>query len=252
MRKKLCIIAMVSTVALTGCTSVPDLSKVDNNLAAQYMADSLLQNDESYSGLAEYDHSVLEETPTPKPTVTPTSAPSEDTGDDGQSSSDGGSDRDEGASVSSDTANKSNDTENAASAMQQVSVTEVFGVSGVEVKAVKYQMVKSYGSKYASCTAASGKKLVVVQFKVSNTTGSAKKVNLAKAGVQASLNVNGQSAGSALMTIVEGDLQYMNTRIAAGKKKQGVLIFEIDSSTKIESVEVHLAAEQKEATVTVQ
>lgn len=249
MRKKLCITAMVMTVVLTGCTSVPDLSKVDNDLAAQYMADSLLKNDESYSGISDYDHSVLEDTPTPKPTVAATPTPSVDNGEPGQTGKDNNGSGD-GASVNSNGTDGT--ASSAAPALQQVSASEVFGVSGVEIEAVKYQLVKSYGSQYANCTAADGKKLVVVQFKVSNTTGSAKKVNLVKSGVQASLNVNGQTVGSALLTIVEGDLQYMNTRLAAGKKKQGVLIFEVDKSAKIDSVEVHLSAEQKEAVVAVE
>ena len=43
MRSKLCIITIVACAALTGCSNVPDLSHVDNDLTAQYMADALLK-----------------------------------------------------------------------------------------------------------------------------------------------------------------------------------------------------------------
>ena len=51
MRSKLCIITIVACAALTGCSNVPDLSHVDNDLTAQYMADALLKNDDSYQGV---------------------------------------------------------------------------------------------------------------------------------------------------------------------------------------------------------
>ena len=79
MRSKLCIITIVACAALTGCSNVPDLSHVDNDLTAQYMADALLKNDDSYQGVLDYDHSILEATPSPtaEPTPAVTVAPTQ-------------------------------------------------------------------------------------------------------------------------------------------------------------------------------
>ena len=80
MRSKLCIITIVACAALTGCSNVPDLSHVDNDLTAQYMADALLKNDDSYQGVLDYDHSILEATPSPtaEPTPAVTVAPTQE------------------------------------------------------------------------------------------------------------------------------------------------------------------------------
>ena len=70
MRKKRCVLAFVMVLALTGCgPDVPDLSKLDNDMTGQYMADALLAHDKNYNDSLEYDHSVLE--PTPEPTKKP-------------------------------------------------------------------------------------------------------------------------------------------------------------------------------------
>ena len=76
MKKKLCVLTMMMAAMLTGCTDVPDLSNVDNSLAAQYVADALLRNDKNYDDSLDYDHSILQATPTPAPTPVPTPAPS--------------------------------------------------------------------------------------------------------------------------------------------------------------------------------
>ena len=43
----------------------------------------------------------------------------------------------------------------------------------------------------------------------------------------------------------------MRTKLAAGKKKQGVLLFEVDKGQKIDNVSVTFSAGQKQADVAV-
>lgn len=88
------------------------------------------------------------------------------------------------------------------------------------MKAVSYKLVKSYGSSYANCTASKGKKLLVVQFSISNVSAKAKTIDLSKSGVQASIMINGQAAGDAMLSVVDEDLQHMRTKLAAGKKSK--------------------------------
>lgn len=257
MRSKLCIITIVACAALTGCSSVPDLSRINNDLTAQYMADALLKNDDSYQGTLDYDRSVLEATPTPtvEPTPAATAAPTQDENTDGAntgSSSEGASteniqNKDAASTVSGEPGAQSS----MAPQTEQVSPAQIYGLKGISMKAVSYKLVKSYGSSYANCTASKGKKLLVVQFSISNDASKAKTINLSKSDVQASVMINGQPAGDAMLSVVDGDMQHMKTKLAAGKKKQGVLLFEVDKDQKIESVSVTLSAGQKQADITV-
>ena len=235
MKKKLCIVALGCAVVLAGCgTDVPDLSRVDNNVAAQYVADALLRYDKHYDESLDYDHSLLEPTPTPEPTQAPTSEPE-------GSSAPGDAKGDQGASAPEEGQSFTN-----------VSLSEIYGVSGVTVEQTSYEMKNSYGSQaFAVITPKKGKKLAVIYFRVSNDTGKAMKVNLGKAGVKPWLYLNGENAGGPLLSIADGDLQSFKTKIEAGKKKQGVLLFEVDKSAKINQLEVRFEKGNSQASVPV-
>ena len=234
MKKKLCVLTMVMAAMLTGCTDVPDLSNVDNSLAAQFVADALLRNDKNYDDSLDYDHSILQATPTPAPTPVPTPVPSDGQGaDDGSSVPDGGQ------------GSKAGDS------LESVSVSDIYGIPGINIKAGSYRVTSSYGSSYAVCTPKKGNKLVVVNFSVSNTSKASKKVNLAKKNIQAELLSGTTSLGSPMLSIAEGDLQYFNTTLGGGRKKQGVLVFEVGKSTKLNNVKVRFVKDGKEAVVSV-
>lgn len=234
MKRKLGILVFAVTVVFSGCSyNVPDLSNVDNDLAGQYVADALLRYDKHYDEALEYDHALLQPTPTPVPTAAPaTAAPAGTTSPNGQGTSPNGG-------------------EGAQTALTSVSLSDVYGISGVTVKGNTYQITSSYGTNYAVCQAKKGKKLVAVNFTISNTSKSDKRVNLQKKGVQAELLLDGKSTGGPLLSIVDGDLQSFNTKIAAGKRKQGVLIFEIDKSVKVGDVKVRFVNGNNESVVSV-
>ena len=235
MKKKLCIVALGAAAVLAGCgTDVPDLSRVDNNVAAQYVADALLRNDKHYDESLDYDHSLLEPTPTPEPTQAPTSEPAGSSAPGNTEGAQGASAPEEGQSVTN------------------VSLSEIYGVPGVTVEQTSYEVKNSYGSQaFSVITPKKGKKLAVVYFKVSNGTGKAMTVNLEKAGVKPWLYLNGESAGGPLLSIADGDLQSFKTKIGAGRKKQGVLLFEVDKSAKINQLEVRFEKGNSQASVAV-
>ncbi len=232
MKKKLCVLTMVTVAALTGCSNGPDLSRLDNSLAAQYVADALLRNDKNYDESLDYDHSLLQATPAPTPVPTPVPSDSEN-GESAEKTTPGS----EGAKPSE--------------TVESVSMSDIYGVSGIKLQAGTYRTMSSYGSDFAVCTAKKGNKLVVVNFTVTNTTKKKKQVNLAKVKMQAELLSGDESLGSPLLSIVDGDLQYFNAKMGGGQTKQGVLIFEVSKSTKVNNVKVRFAKGSKEAVVSV-
>ena len=134
---------------------------------------------------------------------------------------------------------------------QKASLSEVYNVTGINVNPVSYETKKNILTSYSSISADNGKKLVIVSFRFKNTSSGAKKVNLARKDISYSLTIGGESYGAPMFTIAEGDMLSFNEKIAAGKSKKGVLIFQVDSSVKVKNIVVKAVKGNKEATVSV-
>lgn len=239
MRRRLCAVTIMTALILTSCgPSVPDLSHVNNDIAAQYVADALLRKDKNYDEGIDYDHSLLQPTPTPMPTPVPVQeADNPGSGNQGTGSS---------AGTGSNTGGATTDGMQNTS-LASVSVTDIYGVNGVTITPTSYQLKNSYGSSAYQIMPQQGNKLAIVYFSISNKSKKAKRVNLAKQNVSAELLVNGNSVGGPLLSFTDNDLQNLNTKIDAGKKKQGVLLFEVAKKTKVSSVEIRFTTDSKEA-----
>ena len=229
MRKRMGIIACILAAALTGCASVPELSQEDNDMAAEYMAGELLKYDKSYNYGFDYDRTVL--IPTPEPTPTPTVKPSEPAATDGGSKGSG----------------SENDI---ADALKEVSLEKINGLSGVSIKQTGYSLRSRYSdSNFAEVSAKDGNRLLVVTFKIKNTSGKAVDIDFSKADVTYALSIDGKGYGTPLHSIINHDMQYFTGKIPAGKSRKGVLIFEIPSSVKIKNAVVTASAKSNVATV---
>ena len=246
MKKRICCIAALTvtvSVALTGCADIPDLSDNDVEIISQYMAGAVLNSTDNYKYSFEYDQSVLMPTPKPTPThmPTPTATP-EAAGSTGGSGSSGGSSGSSGTLSANGAGNGSDST-------IKVNFGEIYGISGINVKQTSYDVTKSLVTQYSSITADKGKKLIAVSFKIKNTSSKSRNVDLAGKEVTYSISIDGKSYGAPLLSIAEGDIQYFNSRIAAGKSKTGVLIFQVDLGTKIKDIVVKAVKGNKEADV---
>ncbi len=234
MKKKYMIsmITVASAVLLTSCASqVPELSELDNNKAAEYMAGEMLKYDEEYSYALDYDRSILDATPTPAPTPTPVVTPKPV-----QNSTDP-----EGAAPG--------DIQGDEPAVQEVSGAEIFGIPGIEVQYTSSSVQKTYGKGYESIVASKGKELLIVRFRIKNTGQDAQKINLFKRKLNYILS-QGEKTITPEHSSAVGDLQYLETTISPGKSKQGVLLFEVDKDTQIEGSSLRIINEMKQTTIT--
>ncbi|MDE6852098.1 MAG: DUF4352 domain-containing protein [Lachnospiraceae bacterium] len=225
------IMTVASAVLLTSCAAqVPELSKFDNDKAAEYMAGEMLKYDADYAYALEYDRSVLEATPTPAPTQAPVVTPKPD-----QSS-----DNPEG-SATGDTPEEP--------AIQEVSGADILGIPGAEIQFVSASVKSSYGSKYESIVASKGKELLILKFQIKNTGQSAQEINLFDQKLDYTLS-QGDQTKTPERTSAEGDLTYFKTKISSGKSKQGVLIFEVDQGSGIDGSSLHIINGMKQTTIT--
>lgn len=238
MKKNLLILmTTVSAVFLTACgAKVPALSKMDNNKAAEYMAGELLKYDEDYAFSLDYDRSVLYVTPTPVPTPTP--APESQGKEDGKN----------GGTSAAGKNGQTGSSTGEAPAMQEVSLSDVYGLNGVTVNVGSSALQKSYGKGYESFVASQGKKLLIVYFKVKNTTDADQKVDLTKNKMQYQLSIDGKTV-SPSQSIARGDLLAFENKIPAGKSEQGILMFEVDKNATVDGSSLMVMNGTKRATV---
>ncbi len=230
MRKRLCAVTVVISILLTGCTSVPDLSNLHNDMEAEYMAGILLKYSEGNDDMLDYDRSVLNPTPTPAPSRTP-------------------------APEQSSTAPEKNDGESGDPGALQtnyVDTKQLNPMEGIVISQESYEMKRSYGSSSIAVQAHKGKRLLVVKFRLKNTGSSQKKVNMQKSDMTYSLEIGENSLGGPLKTILENDLQYYHANLSAGKSSEAVLIFEIGESQKLENAFIYVSDKAKTSRISLQ
>lgn len=225
------IVTVASSVLLTSCAAqVPELSKYDNDKAAEYMAGEMLKYDADYAYALEYDRSILKATPTPAPTKVPVATPKPVQN---PANPEG--------SVTGDTQE--------APAVQQVSGADILGVPGIEIQYVSASMKSSYGKEYESIVASKGKELLILKFQIKNTGQGAQEINLFDQKLDYTLS-QGDQTKKPERTSAEGDLQYLNRKMPSGKSIQGVLMFEVDKGTKIEGSSLQITNGMKQTTIT--
>lgn len=230
MRKRFCVGVIAVALLFTGCTSVPNMSRINNDMEAEYIAGTLLKYDANYDGGLEYDRNLLNATPSPKPTPSPVASPSE------LSSEDDNSVTSQGA---------------ISQPQSYVSLESMAPMKGILLSQETHELKKSYGSDFATVEAEKGKKLLIVKFRIKNTTSKKQKVNMNKKELSYVLEIDGETVGSPLHTIVQGDIQYFNTGIPAGKSKEAVLLFELPDSQKLKNATLYISDGKQTAQVSV-
>lgn len=206
------LVALVLLVALlgTGCgASQTTLTKEENDMVAEYMAGLLLKYDLRYDEKLVYEkeeenepvdsfESVKKEETVPEKIETVTEAEVE--------------------------------TETDASITYQP-ISKIYEADGCTVEyidAKEYQMYpKTKEDNYFLLEAADGKKLLLLNFEVKNDGNEEKTFSLVDSKIQYVLeNKNGKTYRP-LLTVLVDDLQYLDVKIAPGKSKKAVIVFEL-------------------------
>lgn len=235
MKERVFAAVLIISVLLTGCANVQTLTDQDNEIISQYIAGVVLNSSDRYGHSFKYDKSVLN--PTPKPTPTP--SPSPDTDSQGSSGTPGTGSHGNGGS----TGNGSSGI----SVAKRVQLGQIYDIAGINVKPKSVETKKHISTSYSSIAADEGKKLVIVSFVIKNNSSRAVKADFARKDVSYSITIGGESFGSPMLTIAEGDLLSFNEKIPAGGSKKGVLVFQADSSVKVKDVTVRAVKDNKES-----
>ena len=216
----LCAVLAVSVLSLTGCADIKNLSEEQENEIAEYAAGVLLQNSDKYPyRLITKEEKEVTETPTPMPaTPTPTAAQASDAPQESQPEQ---------------TAAAPEDSK------KEVSLDDLYHLKGVSILYTSYCLADKYGS--SQIRAEQGKKLLVAEFSLKNNSGAKKKVKLIdRRKITYQLNVDGTTY-SPQISLLENQLDYLETVIAKGKSQKAVLVFQVDkNATNASSIDLSI------------
>lgn len=222
MKKYLALITILLCLGLNGCMAggSGQLTEEENNMIAEYIAGVLLKYDMRYEDSLQYEDpegetdsasDISEASPEPvKENIKDAATDSSITKEPG-----------EGIPVLEGSPEP-----------VYTDLTDLYGSEGITVSYAGGRVCDSYPDSpqdsYAFIEPSDKeKKLLVLTFKLVNTSSSKKTMNLFDSDIKYKLE--GENGGSTkpLLTFIDNDLQYLNVAIGAGKTKKSLLIFEV-------------------------
>lgn len=228
MKKMLMVALALTGCLLTACSTEIPLDDADTEVVAEYVADMLLRHDADTPSKLVYADPTIEPTvfpaveATPNPTPTPT-VPVGTTPDSTKVPSKDTNNQTDGSAEGQLTANTT-----------PVSLDTIYGYENVTFNVSDYKSYDSYPENASAycITAKSGYKVCVITMEAQNTGEKAVALDMAKKNVTYHLNSGGKWYSS-MQTIMENDAQYLEEKLKAGKKKDIIIVFELEESVDI-------------------
>ncbi len=112
------------------------------------------------------------------------------------------------------------------------SISDCFGLSGVSIEPVGYEVTDFYPqspTEYFVMNATEGNRLVILRFKLSNTSGADMRVDVPYGDVKYKIALNGNTR-NALTTLLVNDLGTYSRDLLAGESEEVVLVGEFGSA----------------------
>lgn len=224
---------LLSAVALSGCLNVKDLDEKQSDLIAEYSAGVLLRYSDTYERRlitreqAAEDDGGTQEGIADSKTATPSLSPSPvSTAPPGQTAA-------------------AEETPGPEETAQEVSLDELYGIDGLKFSYESYEFCSRYpkNSSDSTIVAEDGETMLVVTFRIRNVSGADKKVNLMKSGITYPLEIDGAEYQPSLSMLDNGGLNYLDTKIPAGRTETAVLIYNLSKEKKNAS-SISLAVEK--------
>ena len=213
-------------LVLTGCASSISLTDNESDLVAEYIAGLMFKYDTNYEEALIPPEEVNEEVVvTISPSPTPVSMNGSDKG-----------------TISQNEIKDGNVQANA-------DFTEVIGVKNLEIEYVGYEEKDSLSDNYFNIESGEGKNLVIVKFKLKNTSDKDIKLNLTKSNILYQLDINTGNFQKPLLTFLDNDLRMIDTTIKAKSSLDTVLVFNVSAKVNLDVVNVIVSHSHKTAII---
>ncbi len=196
----------------TGCAGSVDLTEEQEDVIAEYSAGILMQYD------AKYDKKLVmpEGTPMPQPTATPETVEEPTPTPEADESA--------GSSVPAEETEK----------LEEVSLKDLYRVMGMQVSYDSYKICKEYPKKSSAVqiTADEGKSLLVLKFKVKNTTSRTLKIDLIDRQIEYPIDLDGTIYDPTIAAQKNGGMNYLKTNLKPHSTETALLIYNIPDTAK--------------------
>lgn len=224
------MLALIAALGLTGCGKTVVLNEQQTAETAEYIAGLMLKYSKNYTDSLQYP----EETPEPTESPDVTTAP--------------------GITAEPENQNPSATSEENGNQEQEYTLSDIMGISGIEVTADKITTCTEYtgGETGYAIYAKKGEKIVVANLKLKNTTTKDKKVSLVKKQLDYQLTTGDGKKYSAELSLAEDDLVFYNKKIKAGKTAKGKVVFVVSKNAKLAGCKMTVTGSGKSATVQIQ
>ena len=214
------LVCMLCGAMLTGCNEVINLTDEQSALIAEYAADALLKYDLGYEnriaeGEKEADKLAGEEDEPLTEAVTEEEKTEE--------------------ADKSEEKEEASDTETAVGTENDIA--KIAGIAGVSITYKDYLVTDHYpegteGEEFVSLVADAGYNLLIVRFKVTNTTEETADISLLEKELGYQLVCNGKNAAVPMLTILMEDLENLEMSVNPDEEQEAVLVFQIAENMK--------------------
>lgn len=244
MRKLLFVMVMLGGIILTGCARQVDLSEEQNDIIAEYMANTVLKYEENYKEALIYpEETVPEETADGLETDTGDNTAS---GPENEAAAETGEDGKDALEQVDYTGNGENKV-----SVSNMNLSEEMGKGKFKISYQGYILCESYpkDSKkdYFSIGSAKGNHLLVISFDVKNLSDKKENLNLIGSGFGYSLENGSGNTYKPKLTLLVNDIQYINIEIPGGKTQEAIIVFEIPKDTDMSATNLVVTNNEKTA-----
>lgn len=221
-----------------GCSSGIELTEEENNMVAEYMAGALLKYDHYYENKLIVKKE--EENDETKEETIQTKTDNLDNVNDEKTTK-------QPASETKKSEEKKEDT-----TKSNVSLSDLFEGKDYTLVYKGNTLTSNYPKEDAAYVieAPNSQKLAVISINVKNVSSNEKVIDLSKEQISYVLETKGQTYSEPMLTVITNGIQYFRETIKPSKGKEAILIFAVNSDTKLAGSSLTISMKGKTAKIT--
>lgn len=239
MKKQILTTGLVALL-LTGCAGEVELSQADSDRVAQYAANLVLKYDRNYKETLLSEKEIYEakeklRIAAEKEAELQALLATKNQKEQEQEKEEGSGDTTGGENIETEV-------------VVTHTLQEVLNIPGLEIQNTGYNIVDEYPESGESeevmavdVRAASGKKLLIMKYTITNNSGNNLECDLFSKDISCNITVNGTVKADSMLTMLLNDLGTLKMEIEAGTSYEAVQVFEVpENVTAVEQLELNM------------